>query len=84
MKQSCSPEPLPDSPLSGPFLRSKIEGLPEMFEWWENKRWCVAVFNYEVEERLLCAKPTNFSMKISGPDEIAVKTNMLKCKCVYV
>ncbi|KAL5013640.1 hypothetical protein ScPMuIL_007910 [Solemya velum] len=77
MKQSCGPG-LPDSPLSGPFLRSKIEGLPEMFEWWESKRWCVSVFNYEKEERHLCAKPTNFSIKISGPDENSVKNNMLK------
>ncbi|KAL3852476.1 hypothetical protein ACJMK2_016109 [Sinanodonta woodiana] len=65
-------------PLNARMIRNKIEGLPEKLEWWEGVGWCVAVVNYEHEEKGLFKPPSNFTLKVTSSSEDAMKRTMLK------
>ncbi|KAK3612008.1 hypothetical protein CHS0354_021683 [Potamilus streckersoni] len=65
-------------PLNARMIRNKIEGLPEKLEWWEGVGWCIAVVNYEHEEKGLFRPPSNFTLKVTSSSEDAMKRTMLK------
>jgi hypothetical protein len=50
-------------------------------EWYEGWNWCASVMNFEEEE--LCAKPTNFTIKVTGREEECVKRTMFKCRLYF-
>ncbi|CAG2219729.1 unnamed protein product [Mytilus edulis] len=65
-------------PLTADLLRTKMVDLPKKMEWYEGWNWCASVLNFEAEERDLCAKPTNFTIKVTGREEECVKRTMFK------
>ncbi|XP_033746231.1 uncharacterized protein LOC117331562 [Pecten maximus] len=70
--------------LSAELIKSKIENLPDKMEWWEGIGWCACVMNYEVEEKDVCPNNyTNFTIKITGKNEMAIKRVMFKL-LIYV
>ncbi|XP_021360403.1 uncharacterized protein LOC110454914 [Mizuhopecten yessoensis] len=70
--------------LSVELIKSKIENLPDKMEWWEGVGWCACVINYEVEEKDVCPNNyTNFTIKITGRKEMAIKRVMFKL-LIYV
>ncbi|XP_061187815.1 uncharacterized protein LOC133195863 [Saccostrea echinata] len=62
-------------PLTGQMIRSHLENLPERLEWYEGDCWCACVLNYSIEEK---ENPTDFTIKVSGPDEDTTKRTMFK------
>lgn len=65
-------------PLSADILRTRMVDLPKKMEWYEGWNWCASVMNYEEEEKHLCSKPTNFTIKVNGKEEESVKRTMFK------
>ncbi|XP_062574312.1 uncharacterized protein LOC134236151 [Saccostrea cucullata] len=62
-------------PLTAQMIRSHLENLPERLEWYEGDCWCACVLNYATEEK---ENPTDFTIKVSGPDEDTTKRTMFK------
>lgn len=62
-------------PLSAQMIRGHLDNLPDRMEWYEGDCWCACVLNYSVEEK---ENPSNFTIKVVGPDEDTTKRTMFK------
>lgn len=83
MKDRLKSQELNNFILSASILREKIQGLPERLEWWEGRGFAVAVVNYEEEEKEQTKNWTNFTLKINGYEEVAIKQTLIKL-LIYV
>ncbi|KAH3816663.1 hypothetical protein DPMN_118183, partial [Dreissena polymorpha] len=62
--------------LTPQYLKTRIPGLPERFEWWEGNGFVYAVIDYR-EEELDQKECTNFTLKVSGFEEILIKRTII-------
>ena len=83
MRKEMKKQELNNFILTAAHLQERISGLPNKFEWWEGRGFCVAVLNYEDEEKHLGNKWTNFALKVSGYRETPIKKIMVSCKFLY-
>ncbi|ESP04589.1 hypothetical protein LOTGIDRAFT_237326 [Lottia gigantea] len=62
---------------------SGLEHLPQLFGWAEGQGWCLAVINYQIEEKEKFSSFTNFTLKIAGQNEIVVRS-IMDCLLKYI
>ncbi|XP_053377754.1 calponin homology domain-containing protein DDB_G0272472-like isoform X2 [Mercenaria mercenaria] len=83
MKEKLKAQELNNFILSANLLREKISGLPQKLEWWEGRGFAVAIVNFEEEEKEFTKKWTNFTLKINGYEENAIKQTLIQL-LIYV